>query len=44
MNQYKLVYEDGKTIIVNGNNVQEVVRKYNLATVANINTKIMQLA
>lgn len=44
MNQYKLVYEDGKTIIVNGNNVLEVVRKYDLANQANVNTKIVALA
>ena len=43
MNQYKLVYEDGKTVIVNGSNALEVVKKYDLASGANINTKIVQL-
>jgi hypothetical protein len=44
MKQYKLIYADGKTIIVNGNNALEVVRKYNLATRANAETKIIEMA
>lgn len=43
MKQYKLIYADGKTIIVNGNNSLEVVRKYDLASRANIETRIIEL-
>ena len=43
MKQYKLVYADGKTIIVNGNDALEVVRKYDLASRANAGTKIIEL-
>ena len=44
MKQYKLIYTDGKTIVVNGNNALEIVRKYDLATVANIGTEIIELS
>lgn len=43
MKQYKLVYADGKTIIVNGNSALEVVRKYDLASRANAETRIIEL-
>lgn len=44
MKQYKLIYADGKTIVVNGNDALEVVRKYNLASASNIDTQIIELA
>jgi hypothetical protein len=43
MKQYKLIYTDGKTIIVNGGSALEVVRKYDLASRANAGTRIIQL-
>lgn len=43
MKQYRLTYIDGKTIIVNGNNALEIVRKYDLASRANAGTKITEL-
>lgn len=43
MKQYRLTYIDGKTIVVNGNNSLEVIRKYDLANRANAGTRITEL-
>ena len=43
MNKYKIVYKNGKSIIVTANNSLEVIRKYDLASKNNISTKLIQL-
>lgn len=44
MKYYKIVWVDGKTIIVPANNSLEVIRKYDLCTKENINTRVIELA
>ena len=43
MNYYKIKYENGDFKIVKGKTVLEIVKKYDLATKKNINTKLIQL-
>lgn len=43
MKQYKLIYSDGKEIIVNGTSALDIVRKYDLASQANIDTRMVEL-
>ena len=43
MNAYKIKYIDGSFEVVIANNSLEVIRKYDLATVKHINTRIIQL-
>lgn len=43
MNKYKIQYTNGEYKIVIANNALEVVKKYDLATRENINTKLIQL-
>ena len=43
MNAYRLEYKDGNSEIVIAKNSLEVVKKYDLATVKHINTRIIQL-
>ena len=43
MNYYKIVYIDNSFKIDKGNNAMEMVRKYDLATRENINTRLIQL-
>jgi len=43
MKRFKIQYKDGKTIIVKAINALEVIKKYDLCTKENINTKIIKL-
>ena len=43
MKAYKIKYENGNYKIVIANNSLEVVKKYDLATAENVNTRIIQL-
>lgn len=43
MNAYKIKYQNGDTITVIAKNSLEVIRKYDLATKENINTRIFEL-
>lgn len=43
MNKYKIIYKDGKELIVEANTSLEVVREYDLSTRENISTRIIQL-
>jgi hypothetical protein len=43
MNYYKIKYQDGSFKIVKGNTALEIVKKYDLATRENINTRLIQL-
>ena len=43
MNKYKITYKNGKTIIVIAKTSLEVIKKYNLCTRENIETRIIQL-
>lgn len=43
MQAYKIKYEDGRTITVVANTCLEVIKKYDLATRENINTRVFQL-
>ena len=43
MNKYKIIYANGKEVIVNANSSLEVVKKYELATKENTNTKLIQM-
>ena len=43
MKTYKIQYKDGKVLIVEAQSVLEVIKKYDLTTRQNINTKIIEL-
>jgi len=43
MNTYKIVYKDGKEVIVKANKAIEVIRQYDLATLKNLGYKLYQL-
>jgi hypothetical protein len=43
MKKFKIVYENKKEIIVTAKSSLEIVKKYDLATRENINTKIIEL-
>lgn len=43
MNYYKIKYSDDSFKIVQGKNALEVIKKYDLATKENINTRLIQL-
>ena len=43
MNYYKIKYASGESIIVKSKNSLEVVKKYDLSTRENINTRLIQL-
>jgi hypothetical protein len=43
MNAYKIKYENGKIEVVIAKNALEVIKKYDLATRENINTRVFQL-
>ena len=43
MNTYKIVYKDGKTIIVKADRAIEVIRKYDLVTKENLGYTLYQL-
>jgi hypothetical protein len=43
MNYYKIKYINGEEIIVKANNSLEIIKKYDLTTRENINTRIIQL-
>ena len=43
MNYYKLKFKNGDFKIVKGNNPLEVIKKYDLTTRENINTRIIEL-
>lgn len=43
MNTYKITYKTGKTIIVKAETSLEVVKRYDLASIVNIGSKITQL-
>jgi hypothetical protein len=43
MHTYKIQYKDGTNKIVTAKTTLEVIKKYDLATKANINTQIHQL-
>lgn len=40
---YKIVYKDGRVIVASAENVLNIVRRYDLATKENIDTKIFQI-
>ena len=43
MNYYKIKYENGNVVIDKAKSSLEIVKKYDLATKENINTRIFQL-
>lgn len=43
MKYYKIKYEDDTFIIVKSKNSLELIKKYDLATVKNINTRVIEL-
>lgn len=43
MNYYKIKYEDGREVIDSAESSLEIVKRYDLATRANISTRIIQL-
>ena len=43
MNYYKIKYQDESFKIVKGKTALEIVKKYDLATRENINTRLIQL-
>ena len=43
MNYYKLKYEDGRIEIIKGKTDLEIIKRYDLATRANCNTRVIRL-
>lgn len=43
MNYYKIKYQNGDTKVVSANDSLEVIKKYDLTTRENIDTKVIQL-
>lgn len=43
MNYYKIKYANGKQIVVKSNSVLDIIRKYDLATRENIQTRVVRL-
>ena len=44
MGKYKIIYKNGKTIIVEAKTTLELVKKYDLAGRSNVETKIIRLS
>lgn len=43
MKYYKIKYISGKELVVRAENSLEVIKKYDLACLANINTRVIEL-
>jgi len=43
MNYYKIQYEDGRFIIAKAKDSLDIIKKYDLATAENIETRVIQL-
>lgn len=44
MKYFRLKYQDGTTKTVSGENSLEIIKKYDLATRENVNTRIIELS